>query len=127
MKRRRISTFCLITYGGECPDTKVVCKNAVAAAFNLKSNLSAWNKVGAVGTDEETGRRCVTMECIKSKKVRIDGTDVSDPNYSIYQEIQSKNDYATTQLSMRGFMGHLLKVQFKEDEIRARLESYYVG
>jgi len=121
-----ISTFCLITYGGECPDTKVACKNAVAAAFDLKSNLSAWNKVGAVGTDEETGRRCVTMECIKSKKVRVDGTDVSDPNYSIYQEIQSKNDYATTQLSMRGFMGHLLKVQFKEDEIRARQEALLV-
>ena len=117
-----ISAFLLLIYGGKCNDTGVECENAVQRAFNKEANLNAWNEVGAVGTDE-TGRRTVTMKCINDKKVRHDGTNKSDPNYNVYQDIQMKNIYACTQLTLMGYNGDILKIMFKEDKIRARLEA----
>jgi hypothetical protein len=73
----------------------------------------AWNEVGAVGTDEN-GRRTVTMKCINDKKVRHDGTNKSDSNFNVYQDIQMKNIYACTQLTLMGYNGDILKIMFKE-------------
>ena len=42
------STIGLIAYGGACPQTGVVCKDAVAEAFSVESNLASWAAVGAV-------------------------------------------------------------------------------
>ncbi len=38
----------------------------------------------------------------------------------VYQDIQSQNDFSTTQLSVMGYKGDALKVQFREDTIRER-------
>jgi hypothetical protein len=42
------SIFGLIVYGGVCPISNVVCKNAVDSTFNVESNLHSWVEVGAV-------------------------------------------------------------------------------
>ena len=46
--------------------------------------------------------------------------DKDNPNFDVYQDIQSQNDFSTTQLSVMGYKGDALKVQFREDKIRER-------
>jgi hypothetical protein len=41
-----LSTFVLIAYGGVCPISNVVCKNAVDSTFNVESNLHSWAEGG---------------------------------------------------------------------------------
>jgi hypothetical protein len=43
-----LSTFGLIIYGGVCPISNVVCKNAVNSTFNVESKLHSWAEVGAI-------------------------------------------------------------------------------
>jgi len=52
--------------------------------------------------------------------VRHDGTDERDPNFGAYQDIQSQNDYITTQLNVMGYRGDLLRAQFRPDKIIER-------
>jgi len=42
------------------------------------------------------------------------------PLADVYQDIQSQNNFSTTQLSVIGYKGDALKVQFREDTIRER-------
>ena len=42
------STFGLIVYGGICPLSGIVCRNAVDKAFDVALNLKSWRQVGAV-------------------------------------------------------------------------------
>ena len=104
------STIGLIIFGGVCPQTGVVCKDAVAEAFSVESNLASWAAVGAVP---------LTMKCLSDDNVRHNGNDKNDPEYDKYQIIQSKNDFSCAQLSTMGYDADLLKTEFNEDRIRA--------
>ena len=42
------STIGLIVFSELCPQTGVVCKDAVAEAFSVESSLASWTAVGAV-------------------------------------------------------------------------------
>jgi len=97
------STFGLIVYGEVCPISKFVCENAVDSAFNIKSNQHSWVEVGAVP---------FTMKCLENKKVGHDGTDRDDPNFDAFADVQSQNDYSTTQLAMMGYKGEMLRAQY---------------
>ncbi len=107
----RQSTFGLIVYGGLCPDSGIVCENALQSAFSVGANLNSWSKVGAVP---------FTQKCLTNQKIRHDGTDTNDPLYDVYTDIQQKNDYATTQLNVMGYVGDVLKAEFLPDRIRER-------
>jgi hypothetical protein len=104
------SIFGLIAYGGICPILNVVCKNAVNSTFNVQSNLHSWAEVGAIP---------FTMKCLENKKVGHDGTDRDNPNFNAFADVQLQNDYSTTQLTMMGYKGEMLWVQYQEDKVRA--------
>jgi hypothetical protein len=93
------STFGLIVYGGVCPISNVVCKNAVDSAFNVESNLHSWAEVGAVP---------FTMMCLVNKKVGHDRIDRDDPNFDAFLDVKLQNNYSTTQLTMMGCKGEML-------------------
>ncbi len=64
-----------------------------------------------------------TRKCLTNLKVRHDGMDEWDPNFDAYQDIQSQNDYSTTQLNVIGYRGDLLRAQFRPDKISERRAS----
>ena len=105
------STFGLIVYGGVCPDSGVRLENALKSTFDDASNTHSWSEVGVVP---------FTKKILTNKKVRHNGTDKDNPNFDVYQDIQSQNDFSTTQLSMMGYKGDALKAQFREDKIWER-------
>ena len=109
------STIGLIVFGRVCPQMGVVCKDAVAEAFSVESNLACWAAVGAVP---------FTMKCLSNDNVHHNGNDVNDPEYDKYQIIQSKNDYSCTQLSAMGYDADLLKTVFDEDRIKVAVEDF---
>ncbi len=76
----KASTFGLICYGGVCPDLGAVLQNALQVAFNTASNLHSWSEVSAVS---------YTKKCLSNPKVWHDATDVNDPQFGIYQDVQS--------------------------------------
>jgi hypothetical protein len=55
--------------------------------------------------------------CLANPKVRHDGTDKQDPDFDVYQNIQSQNNYSTTQLNVMGYRGNMLRAQFQADKI----------
>ncbi len=59
-------------------------------------------------------------KCLTNLKVRHDRTDEQDPNFDAYQEVQSQNDYSTTQLNVMGYRGDVLSAQFHPDKISKR-------
>jgi hypothetical protein len=105
------STFGLIVYGGTIPvgtTSTITCQNALAETFDAASNKHSRSEVGAVPH---------TRKCLTNLKVRHDGTDERDPNFDAYQDIQSQNDYSTTQLNVMGYRDDLLRAQFRPDKI----------
>ena len=107
-----MSTFGLIVYGENFPESGVMCQNTVDLAFDKESNLSAWAKVGAVP---------FRMVCLENKKVVAhDGTDKSNPMFDAYHDIQSQNDYAATQLTVMGYPSDVLKAVCCQDKICQR-------
>jgi hypothetical protein len=50
-----------------------------------------------------------------------DGTDRDrdDPNFNAFADVQLQNDYSTTQLTMMGYKGEMLRAQYHEDKVRA--------
>jgi hypothetical protein len=100
-------TIGLIVYGGECLQMHVICQDVVEKAFCCKRNLKCWAAVGAVP---------FTMQCLTNKKVRRNGNDKNDPEYNKYQIIQSKYDYAISQLMVMGYNADLLKTEFNEEK-----------
>jgi hypothetical protein len=86
-------------------------ENALESTFDNASNMHSWSEVGIVP---------ITKKCLTNKKVCHDGTDKDNPNFDIYQDIQSQNDFSTAQLSVMGYKGDALKAQFREDKIRER-------
>ncbi len=47
-------------------------------------------------------------------------TDKDYPNFEVFQDIQSQNNFSTTQLNIMGYKDDALKSQFTEDEIWER-------
>ena len=59
-------------------------------------------------------------KCLENPKVRHDRTDDRDPNFDVYQDIQSQNDFNVMQLNAMGYGGDVLWAQFLVDKIRER-------
>ncbi len=108
-----VSTFGLIAYGGTIPvgKTNLTCRNLLVDMFDMTSNLYSWRKVGAVPH---------TRKCLSNPNMRHDGTDKRNPNFNIYQDIQSQNDYSTTQLNVIKYKGNVLRAHFCADKISER-------
>jgi hypothetical protein len=104
-----MSTFELIVYGGTIPvdTTTISCRNALAETFDVAPNKNLWSKVGVVPH---------TRKCLTNPKVRHTGTDKRDPNFDVYQDIQSQNNYSTTQLNVMGNSGGMLRAQFQVEK-----------
>jgi hypothetical protein len=58
------------------------------------------------------------MKCLVNKKVGHDGTNRDNPNFDAFLDVQSQNDYSTTQLTMMGYKGEMLRMQYLEDKVR---------
>jgi hypothetical protein len=72
---------------------------------------NAWSEVGVVP---------FTKKCLMNKKVRHDVTDKDYPNFDLFQDIQSQNNFSSTQLNIMGYKGDALKSQFTENTIWER-------
>jgi len=46
-------------------------------------------------------------------------TDNNDPNFDAFQDIQPQNHFSTMQLTIMGYKGKMLRVQYGEDKVRA--------
>jgi hypothetical protein len=55
------STFGLIVYGGICPLSGIVCRNAVNEAFSVTLNLKSWHQISTV---------LFTKKFLKNRKVQ---------------------------------------------------------
>jgi hypothetical protein len=88
----------LIVYSGVCPDSGVTLENA-------------WIEVGIVP---------FTKKCLTSKKVHHDVMDKDYPNFDLVHDIQSQNNFSTTQLNVMGYKGDAPKSQFTKNKIWER-------
>ncbi len=88
----------MIVYGGVRPDSGVTLENA-------------WSEVGVVP---------FTKKCLINKKVHHDVTDKDYPSFDLFQDIQSQNNFGSTQLNIMGYKGDALKSQFTENTIWER-------
>jgi hypothetical protein len=61
-----------------------------------------------------------------NKKVRHDVTDKNYPNFDVFQDIQSQNNFSNTQLNIMGYKGDAIKSQFTDNTIRERQASMTV-
>jgi hypothetical protein len=104
---------CIIVYGGTIPvgTTDIMCKNAHTETFDVPSNLHSWRKAATVPH---------TRKCLTNPKVLHDGTDERNPNFDIFQEFQSKNNYSTAQLNGMGYRGNALRGKCCADKISKR-------
>jgi hypothetical protein len=57
------------------------------------------------------------------KGLQHEGTDEHDPQFDVFQDIQSQNDYSTTQLNVMGYRGDALRAQFCADKVSERQAS----
>jgi hypothetical protein len=55
-----------------------------------------------------------------NKKVCHDVTDEDYPNFDLFQDIQSQNNFSSTQLNIMGYKGGALKSQYTENTIWER-------
>jgi hypothetical protein len=108
-----VSTFCLVIYGGTIPvgTTSIMCRNALAETFNVPSNNDSLRKVSAVPH---------TRKYLTNPKVHHNGADEHNPNFDIFQDIQSQNNYSTAQLNVMGYRGNMLRAQFSADKVSKR-------
>jgi hypothetical protein len=100
-----MSTFGLIIHGSIIlvGTTDIMCRNALGGTFDVSSDLNSWSKVGTVPH---------TRKCLTNPKVHHNGTDERNPNFDVFHDIQSQNNYSTTQLNVMGYRGDLLFVSF---------------
>ncbi len=66
---------------------------------------NVWSEVGVVPF----------TKCLTNKKVCYDLIDKDYPNFDVFQDIQSQNNFNTTQLNIIGYKGDALKSQFTEN------------
>jgi hypothetical protein len=110
----QLPTIGLIVYGGIDPESGAECEDAVEKGFCEEKNKNSWEQVGACP---------LTKACLNNPKLRHSGADKNDPNYNVYQEMQSQNDSSTAQLVAMGYNGDLPKAEFKEDHINKQKET----
>jgi hypothetical protein len=72
---------------------------------------NAWSEVGVIP---------FTKKCLMNKKVHHDVIDKDYPNFDLFQDIQSQNNFSSTQLNIMGYKGDGLKSQFTEITIWER-------
>jgi hypothetical protein len=72
---------------------------------------NAWSEVGVFP---------FTKKCLMSKKVCHDVTDKNYPNFDLFQDIQSQNNFSSTQLNIMGYKGDALNSQFTDNTIWER-------
>ncbi len=72
---------------------------------------NAWSEVGVVP---------FTKKCLMNKKVCHDETDKDYPNFDLFQDIQSQNNFSSTQLNIMGYKGDALNSQLTENTIWER-------
>jgi hypothetical protein len=72
---------------------------------------NAWSEVGVIP---------FTKKCLMNKKVHHDVTDKDYPNFDLFQDIQSQNNFSSTQLNIIGCKGDALQSQFTENTIWER-------
>ena len=110
----QLPTIGLIVYGGIDPESGAECEDAVEKGFCEEKNKNSWEQVGACP---------LTKACLNNPKLRHSGADKNDPNYNVYQEMQSQNDSSTAQLVAMGYNCDLPKAEFKEDHINKQKET----
>jgi hypothetical protein len=69
---------------------------------------NAWSEVGVVP---------FTKKCLMNKKTCHDVTDKDYLNFDLFQDIQSQNNFSSTQLNIMGYKCYALKSQFTENTI----------
>ncbi len=69
---------------------------------------NAWSEVGIVP---------FTKKMPNEQEVHHDVTDKDYPNFDHFQDIQSQNNFSSTQLNIMGYKGDALKLQFTENTI----------
>jgi hypothetical protein len=79
-----------------CPDSRVLTLE------------NTWSEVGVVP---------FTKKCLTNKNVCSDVMYKDYPNFDVFQDIQSQNNFSTTQLDIMGYKGDALNWQFMENEI----------
>ena len=57
------------------------------------------------------------MKCLENKKGGHNGTDRDDLNFDAFADIQSQNNSSTTQLTMKGYKGEMLRAQYHKDKV----------
>ncbi len=72
---------------------------------------NAWSEFGVVS---------FTKKCLMNKKVYHDVTDKDYPNFDVFQDIQSQNNFSITRLNIMGYKCDALKSQFTENTIWER-------
>jgi hypothetical protein len=100
-----VLTFGLIVYGSTIlmGTTNITCRNALVDTFDIPSNLCSWSKVGAVPH---------TRKCITNPKVHHDEMEERNPNFDVFQDFQSHNNYSTALINVMGYRGDVLRVHF---------------
>ena len=72
---------------------------------------NAWSEVGIVP---------FTKKMPNEQEVHHDVTDKDYPNFDLFHDIQSQNNFSSTQLNIIGCKGDALQSQFTENTIRER-------
>jgi hypothetical protein len=91
--------------------------------FHIQVDCLRWSLTPDSGVTlenvwSEAGVVPFTKKCLMTKKVHH---DVTDKDYPIFQDIQSQNNFSSTQLIIMGYKGDaLLKSQFTENKIWER-------
>jgi hypothetical protein len=97
--------------GGGCPDSIITLEKALESTFDKMSNMHSWSEVGVIP---------FTQKCLTNKKVCHDGMDKDYPYFNIFQDIQSQNNFSTTQLNIMSYKGDAPKLKFTENKIWER-------
>ena len=96
--------LCLLVFGGEDPDTKLVLPSAFDKGFGRNECLSAWAKVGAAP---------LTRKCLKDPKVSRAIGECDDEYGVLLRSIQEANEYAVYALVEGGYNGTALQALLK--------------
>ena len=96
--------LCMLVFGGEDPDTKLVLPSAFDIGFGRKECLSAWAKVGAAP---------LTRKCLNDPKVSRAIGEGDDEYGVLLRSIQEANDYAVYALIEGGYNGSALQALLK--------------
>jgi len=96
--------LCLLVFGGEDPDTKLVLPSAFEIGFGRSECLSAWAKIGAAP---------LTRNCLKDPKVSRAMGEGDDEYGVLLRSIQEANEYSVYALVEGGYNGSALQALLK--------------